>query len=126
MLRIVQFVNGLRPSWFAGIRDALTSLHVFAMALRSCDVAFKLKAFAAVEGGNMQAAARQFKTDAKRVKEWCLAAKTSSSPTSCRRAWWPLITLENERVVDDKNSDLKIVCARLMNHDRMLMNKRRS
>ena len=46
------------------------SIHVFAMARSSYDVAFKLKAIAAAEGGSKQAAARQFKVDAKRVREW--------------------------------------------------------
>ena len=40
------------------------SIHVFAMARSSYDVAFKLKAIAAVEEGSKQAAARQFKVDA--------------------------------------------------------------
>ena len=44
---------------------------MFAMARSSYDVAFKLKAIAAAEGGSKQAAARQFKVDAKRVREWC-------------------------------------------------------
>ena len=44
---------------------------MFAMARRSYDVAFKLKAIAAAEGGSKQVAARQFKIDAKRVREWC-------------------------------------------------------
>ena len=47
------------------------SNHVFAVACRSYDVAFKLKAIAAAEGGSKQATARQFKIDAKRVREWC-------------------------------------------------------
>ena len=34
--------------------------------------------------------------------------------------------LENERFVDDKDSILKLVCVKLMNNDRMLINKRRS
>ena len=42
---------------------------MFAMAHRSYDVAFKLKAIAAEEGGSKQAAARQFKINAKRVRE---------------------------------------------------------
>ena len=46
------------------------SIHVFAMARSSYDVAFKLKAIAAAEGGSKQATARQFKVDAKRVREW--------------------------------------------------------
>ena len=32
---------------------------------------FKLKAIAAVEGGSKQATARQFKINAKGVREWC-------------------------------------------------------
>ena len=44
---------------------------MFAMAGRGYDVVFKLKAIAAVEGGSKQAAARQFKIDAKQVREWC-------------------------------------------------------
>ena len=38
---------------------------MFAMAHTSYDVAFKLKAIIAVEGGSKQAAARQFKVAAK-------------------------------------------------------------
>ena len=56
-------------------------IHVFAMARGSYDVAFKLKAIDAAEGGSKQAAAHQFKIDTKRVREWCLAASTSNSPT---------------------------------------------
>ena len=41
------------------------------MARRSYDVAFKLKAIAAAEKGSKQAAARQFKVDVKRIREWC-------------------------------------------------------
>ena len=58
----------------------LAHIHVFAMARRSCNAAFKLKAIAAVEGGSKEAAACQFEIDAKRVREWCLAASTSNSP----------------------------------------------
>ena len=42
-------------------------IHVFAMARRSCNVAFKLKAVAAAEGGSKQAAAHPFQIVAKRV-----------------------------------------------------------
>ena len=41
------------------------------MARRRYDAAFKLKAIAAAEGGSKQAAAHQFKVDAKRIREWC-------------------------------------------------------
>ena len=34
-------------------------------------MAFKLKAIAAAEAESKQAAARQFKVDARRVREWC-------------------------------------------------------
>ena len=51
---------------------------MFAMARRSYDMVFKLKAFAAADRGSKQAAARQFKIDANRVREWCSAAGTSS------------------------------------------------
>ena len=58
------------------------SIRVFAVARKSYDMAFKLKAIiAAAEGVSKQAAARQFKIDAKRVREWCSAASTSSLPT---------------------------------------------
>ena len=50
---------------------AYEGIHVFAMARRSYDVAFKLKAITTVEGGSKQAAARQFKVDARQVREWC-------------------------------------------------------
>ena len=46
---------------------AYEGIHVFAMARRSYDVAFKLKATAAAEAESKQAAARQFKVDARRV-----------------------------------------------------------
>ena len=35
-------------------------------------MAFKLKAVAAAEGESKKASARQFKVEAKRVREWCL------------------------------------------------------
>ena len=46
-------------------------IHMFPMARRSYNVAFKLKAIAAAEAESKQATARQFKVDARRVKEWC-------------------------------------------------------
>ena len=51
--------------WLARVRGALTNIHVFAIARRSYDVPFELKAITAAEGGSKQAAARQFKIDAK-------------------------------------------------------------
>ena len=50
---------------------AYEGIYVFVMARRSYDVAFKLKAIAAAEAESKQAAARQFKVDARRVREWC-------------------------------------------------------
>ena len=42
---------------------------MFAMERRNYDMEFKLKAIAAAEGGSKQAAAGQFKIDAKRVRK---------------------------------------------------------
>ena len=53
---------------FACVRGTLKSIHVFAVACRSYDVAFKLKAITAAKRGSKQAAARQFKIDAKQSK----------------------------------------------------------
>ena len=52
-----------------------------------------------------------------------VAAEGGSKQAS---AYVGLIMLENERVVDHKDSILKLVWMRLMNHVRMLINKHRS
>ena len=71
----------LKPgAWFTCVQGKLTSIHVFPMACRRYDVEFKIKAIAAAEERSKQAATHQFKVDARRVREWCLAASTSSSP----------------------------------------------
>ena len=67
----------------------LTTIHVFAMAHRSYNGPFKLKAITAAEGVNKQAAARQSKIDAKRVsgvRQPVPAPRWhSASKLSCRR-----------------------------------------
>ena len=45
---------------------------MFAMARRSYNVAFKLKAIATTDGGSKQAAACRFKIDTTQVTEWSL------------------------------------------------------
>ena len=60
---------GLHVAWFARVEGALAIIYVFAMARRNYDVAFKVKAIATAKGGSKKLVARQFKIDAKRVRD---------------------------------------------------------
>ena len=67
-------------------------LHVY----RSYNVAFKLKAFAAAEGGSKQAAARQFQDKRKASKRVVFSSQYQLlADTGCSNCLIDMVTLDN-------------------------------